>query len=313
MKRTTNFKIRLLVTKGNDEGIIYETDKFPFIIGRSKDADFVLEKDSNISRNHAKIFMEADKVWIEDLKSTNGSIVNNIKISEKTELSSGSSIILGNTWLKYIVFEDDEQIIHKKIDQSEDSTYYTESRKEEAILVLDQYRSSRVTDRYGDDAGMKLTEGLKKIALPLFYKHDVQFVKGTGDGFLTTFNDIHNCLASAFEILSKTEQINREQEEPDKIHIRISLHYGQSLIEPNGDRHGKAITVAFRVDGLKYRDMKKTKNSISSKELPDKNRIFSTTDFYNKLDVFKKDKFQLIGCFRLKGIKGTYDIYHMYK
>lgn len=49
-------------------------------IGRSKKCDIFIN-DKYLSKNHARIFFDEDKFYIEDLKSTNGTYVNGEKIS----------------------------------------------------------------------------------------------------------------------------------------------------------------------------------------------------------------------------------------
>ena len=305
--------IRLLVTKGKDGGKVYESNCYPFVIGRDESADFILRHDCNISRKHAKLFVDEDNnIWIQDLKSTNGCFVNNIKIKHKKQLKSGNTIILGNTWLKFIIFKPRkaEKTKAKKIDPIEEmSTSYIETKKLEAILILDQYNSSRIANRYGDDVAMKMTEILTKISLPAFNKFNSQFCKGTGDGFLVTFKNAGDCLCVAQEILRKIKLRNKRSCDKEKIHIRISLNYGQCTIEPNEDRHGNAVNVAFRVEGLKYKDIKKNRECISSKEFPEKDRIFATSDFLEQLEERRKKRFFCIGNFKLKGIGGNHPVY----
>jgi class 3 adenylate cyclase len=156
---------------------------------------------------------------------------------------------------------------------------------------------------------MKITEELNSIALPIFNKYRSEFNKGTGDGFLVTYKKAEDCLASAIEILNKVKSRNTGKNASVKMHIRISLNYGQCTIEPNGDRHGNAVNMAFRVDGVKYRDMKKSKESISSKMFPEFDRIFATEDFYNQFDAQQRKKFKFIGNFKLKGISGANAVY----
>jgi len=250
-------------------------------------------------------------VWMEDLNSTNGCFVNNIRISEKTELKHGNTIIMGETWLKFIIFKPglDEDKQKKTGKDDEKSTFFTETKKVEAILILDLFDSSRLANMYGDEEAMKITEELNSIALPQFNKYRSEFNKGTGDGFLVTFKKPIEALAAAIEILKKVKARNANKKATVKMHVRISLNYGQCTIEPNGDRHGNAVNMAFRVDGVKYRDMKKSKESISSKEFLDKDRIFCTEDFYTQFDAQQKKKFTLMGNFKLKGIRGLNPVY----
>ena len=114
--------IRLLVTKGEDQGQIYESNRFPFVVGRDEGADFQIKYDNNVSRRHARFTRdESGTVWIEDLGSTNGSFVNNVRITGKTALNHGCTIIVGNTWIKFIVYTP-LQPAPKKVQRDEDGT-----------------------------------------------------------------------------------------------------------------------------------------------------------------------------------------------
>lgn len=313
-KSSTGFltpNIRLLVTKGNDAGKVFESNRYPVILGRDESADFPLSQDSNISRKHAKLELEDGAVYFEDLNSTNGSFINNIRITKRTHLKSGSNIILGNTWIKFIIFRPGQKTEEKpKKKESIGSTFFTETKKLEAIFVLDLHDSSGVANRYGDDVAMKLTEDLNKIALPVFSNYKSQFNKGTGDGYLVTFKRVDQALAAAVDILKKVRARNARKQGVEKLHIRICLNFGQCTIEPNGDRHGNAVNITFRAEGVKYKDMKRTRESISSKEFPENDRIFVTEEYYKELSDKLKKRFELIGNFKLKGIKELHPVYN---
>jgi pSer/pThr/pTyr-binding forkhead associated (FHA) protein len=301
-------KIRLIVTKGDDEGNVFETQNFPIIIGRDSQADFPIKKDTNISRIHAEISLKRKRLWLQDLGSTNGCIVNNVRVKNKAELSDGSAIILGKTVLKLVVVSGRSL---KKPHDSNDSTFVYNSKQYEAILVIDQCNSSQIVDMYGDEMGLKLTEALNKIALPVFKKYKSQFVKGTGDGFLATFKNAGICASAASDVLSRIKKWNKSCSRNMEIHIRIGMHYGQSLIEPNGDRHGQAVHVTFRIEGLKYKDIKKARYILTPKDFPVEDRIFTSADFFEMLDEKRKAKSRNLGFFKLKGIKGYYEIHEL--
>jgi pSer/pThr/pTyr-binding forkhead associated (FHA) protein len=74
---------------------VKETDT---IIGRSKKAHIVL-KDDICSGLHAKIFIDGDGVYVEDLKSKNGLFLNEIKVL-KQRIYIGDEVKLGNSFLK---------------------------------------------------------------------------------------------------------------------------------------------------------------------------------------------------------------------
>jgi len=77
-----------------------------YIVGRAPTVDIVIV-DPYVSRRHAKIYFEDGKWWIEDLGSTNGTLLNNdyIPKGEKRELHDGDVITLGQTRLKVVLKE----------------------------------------------------------------------------------------------------------------------------------------------------------------------------------------------------------------
>jgi len=72
-----------------------------YILGRFPTNDIVIP-DPYVSRRHARIFYRNGKWFIEDLGSTNGTIVDNEDIRGKgtRELKDGSEIVVGLTILK---------------------------------------------------------------------------------------------------------------------------------------------------------------------------------------------------------------------
>jgi hypothetical protein len=84
----------------------YQGGEFPvvpekqIIVGRSSELDMVLVEDM-VSRKHAKIAMQSDQIWIEDLGSTNGTFVNGEKI-KRARLKEGDRVLIGTSILKLI-------------------------------------------------------------------------------------------------------------------------------------------------------------------------------------------------------------------
>lgn len=69
------------------------------LIGRSEEAIIRINNDNFCSRRHALLYWENKACFIKDLNSTNGTLVNNNRISQKTELHDGDIIGLGDTKL----------------------------------------------------------------------------------------------------------------------------------------------------------------------------------------------------------------------
>jgi len=81
----------LVIRAGNRER---EFAKGRVIVGRGRDVDFTVE-DPNVSRRHAAIYWSDGKVVIEDLGSTNGTMVNGYPVSS-TVVRPGDVIVIGD-------------------------------------------------------------------------------------------------------------------------------------------------------------------------------------------------------------------------
>jgi pSer/pThr/pTyr-binding forkhead associated (FHA) protein len=66
-------------------------------VGRSSGADIPLAGDTFVSSRHARIWAEAGALWLEDLGSTNGTVVNGQTVSARTRLAPGDRVQIGRT------------------------------------------------------------------------------------------------------------------------------------------------------------------------------------------------------------------------
>ncbi len=71
-------------------------EHFPFIIGRARDCDLVIDS-TQISRQHARLELDHEQVVFVDLGSTNGSFVNGERLlpNEMRRLHAGDKINMG--------------------------------------------------------------------------------------------------------------------------------------------------------------------------------------------------------------------------
>jgi hypothetical protein len=65
------------------------------VVGRAREADFQVD-DPNVSRRHATLYWEGDQVFVKDLGSTNGTLVNGRPVTTGP-LVSGDVLTLGNS------------------------------------------------------------------------------------------------------------------------------------------------------------------------------------------------------------------------
>lgn len=94
--------LALSVVEGPRElrGVILQLSG-PIIIGRSPDADLVIADDF-VSSIHAKVSPSGDGAIVEDLNSTNGTIVNGQPATRPLQVREGDLIELGTNRLKVV-------------------------------------------------------------------------------------------------------------------------------------------------------------------------------------------------------------------
>ncbi|OGW73035.1 MAG: hypothetical protein A2484_02130 [Nitrospirae bacterium RIFOXYC2_FULL_44_7] len=95
-KEEKALRVRIEVTDGPQKGNKFNVP-LPCTIGR-RDATIRI-RDMTVSKTHAALEVNEGKIIFRDLDSTNGSIVNGKPVKE-IELSSGSTVQMGNTTLK---------------------------------------------------------------------------------------------------------------------------------------------------------------------------------------------------------------------
>lgn len=66
-------------------------------VGRAPGCGVVLEEDTFVSQVHARLFRRGRETYVEDLGSTNGTMVNGVRIDEVTRLHRGDQVQFGNT------------------------------------------------------------------------------------------------------------------------------------------------------------------------------------------------------------------------
>ncbi len=89
------------VKTGPNRGTLFEVKDAVIGIGRD-DTQTIQILDQGVSRNHAEIFRIGEMCFVRDLTSTNGTFVNDVRVSEES-LKAGDELMIGTTIL---VFED---------------------------------------------------------------------------------------------------------------------------------------------------------------------------------------------------------------
>jgi two-component system, cell cycle response regulator len=173
----------------------------PIVLGRESDCDFVLD-DEDVSRQHAKIYFSDKEYQITDLDSTNGTLLNNHKVT-KAVLASGDMIRIGKTILKFLRGNDVETQYHETVytmmisdgltgipnkrfflDAIQRELARTQRHKRPlslAVLDIDHFKS--INDKYGHLAGDAVLRELCSRIKQVVRKDEV-FARFGGEEFV---------------------------------------------------------------------------------------------------------------------------------
>ena len=90
-----SFWVQFKIKKESDQSYIEKTS---FIIGRAPDCDLFINS-GVVSRRHLKVYLEDDRIYIEDLKSTNGTYLNDglLEPNEAYEYKSTDRLYIDTT------------------------------------------------------------------------------------------------------------------------------------------------------------------------------------------------------------------------
>jgi hypothetical protein len=87
---------QLLVTQGALAGTRISLDSRPILIGRADDSTLVLD-DDYASTRHARIALQGEEWYVEDLGSTNGTYLDRAKVTGPTRVPPGVPVRIGKT------------------------------------------------------------------------------------------------------------------------------------------------------------------------------------------------------------------------
>jgi len=243
----------LQILRGNDTGMRVPLTQDVVTIGRTIDADLCLH-DSKISRVHAKIQRhgQGDEYSITDLKSTNGTFVNNQPILGTVDIVDGDKIFVGHTILKFSLEDEVESASGEMVDRylfQDDLTglvvkrrFYNELRVSLqmavnremplAVLMMDMDGLKGVNDAFGHSMGAYvISEAGKRIGEicnPLG-----QACRYGGDEFVAYVKDCDT--SGGLEIANQIcESIREKPFVQDGHELDLSISIGVASFPTNG-------------------------------------------------------------------------------
>jgi two-component system cell cycle response regulator len=191
----------LIVLAGSNVGEMYRLGEGETFLGRGQNATVKL-MDDGISRRHARIFQQGGEVVIEDLKSSNGTIVNGAPVSMQL-LKDGDKIRLGSTTILKFTYNDQldesfqqqmyEAALRDGLTKAFNKKYFLDRLETEiayarrhnaflSLLMFDVDHFKNVNDSFGHLAGDFVLAKLAKVASATVRTEDV-FARYGGEEF----------------------------------------------------------------------------------------------------------------------------------
>lgn len=114
-----------------------------------------------------------------------------------------------------------------------------------AIMFTDLKDSTLMTTMFGDTKALHLLHIHNALIRNALREHRGNEVKHTGDGIMSSFNNVEDAVWCAIAIQKAFAEHN--QRDPDEgLHIRIGLSAGEP-VEEDGDLFGSAVQLAARI------------------------------------------------------------------
>ncbi|HXX94277.1 MAG TPA: HD domain-containing phosphohydrolase, partial [Planctomycetota bacterium] len=88
------------IKTGPNKGRQFEIKDAPITVGREENQTIQI-LDQGVSRTHAEIFHMGEMCFVRDLNSTNGTFVNDVKVTEES-LKAGDELLIGTTILMFV-------------------------------------------------------------------------------------------------------------------------------------------------------------------------------------------------------------------
>jgi len=172
-RTVTKDRAVLFVLRGPQHGATFRLYRQSTVVGRGEGADVRLTDDA-ISREHARLTLEDDGVYLEDLGSRNGTTVGDHPVTARRRLGDGDHIWFGaNTIVKFALMSELEEealrtlqelSLRDSLTRAYNRRYLDDRLQSElsfarrhgtdlSLLLLDIDHFKAVNDRFGHQAG----------------------------------------------------------------------------------------------------------------------------------------------------------------
>lgn len=240
------------------------------VIGRDPSSHVHID-DIAVSRRHAELLWEGDRVTLRHLSRVNQTLLNGVSVEDRAVVSDGDEIRLADRAVLRLVCrlpepEPPAPVAPERIDSTQTSLQVRMEQKilrdreiEQKYSVTGSFLDIDVVGSYG----MK-SESNRPEHIIVSFERWRSWVKGiveefggmvlnsNGDELMCFFESTHDCVRSGSAILSRLDAFNAEQNElSSPFQLRVGAHTGSSLVDR---KRGVAYSAVLDVAGHLQKD-----------------------------------------------------------
>jgi len=173
-----------------------------YVVGRDSEAGLVVSR-SSVSRSHARLFTDESGGWfVEDLNSTNGTFVNEVRVTRPQEMTDSDQVRFGDAIYKFLSGSNIESAYHEAIHNMaiqdgmtgiHNKRYFLEFLEREiavcqrhghplTLVMFDVDHFKKVNDTHGHLAGDAVLKDLAHRIRPRIRREDL-FARYGGEEF----------------------------------------------------------------------------------------------------------------------------------
>jgi class 3 adenylate cyclase len=216
--------------------------------GRNEKRPDLILGDKMVSRHHLRICSERGQLSVEDLKSTNGTLIERNGVKEKLEPGRTYPLVVGQP----IYFGvDSSSILEVAYAPSLDATRVaapTYRPRFVGVLYSDIVSSTQMTARLGPERATELLEWHNQMFRERFRRFGGRETKFTGDGFEAIFPSVTDALGCAAACQRALARRNHQDKTKTSLQVRMGVNGGEAPTSANGRKvYGMPLILAARV------------------------------------------------------------------
>ncbi len=223
-------------------------------IGRSSSADISMPEVQSLSRHHARLHHRGAMVEIEDLRSTNGTFVNDQRILSSKPLHSGDRFQLGAAHFKFLHEQDPEHAYHeaiyhlvmtdgltqafnkRKLDEELAREYARAQRHQRplSLILFDLDHFKEVNDTYGHLCGDFVLQQIARRTTEHLRPEQV-FARAGGEEFVILSPEME--VEGSLELAEKLrEEFESEAFRYAELEVKITCSFGVAALDSGMQR-----------------------------------------------------------------------------